>query len=85
MDSNLSTDYLLYQLNHHKFTNIMLSLHINDLGLEYKNITFAYKKHFGYIHFYNPEFIKVNINNDLANIYDNVQSAVNHIKSLTFY
>jgi hypothetical protein len=83
MDSTVSTDYLLYQLDLHQFTNINYSEHYNHLGIPYKYITFNYQKNYGYIQLYNPKFIKVNINNHLANIHDNIQSAINQLKSLT--
>jgi len=82
MDRQTSINYLIYQLDS-LFTNVVITDHPNHNGTGYTRITFTHDRMPGIIHFFNPTFIKVNTNNDLAMIYASVQQVVTGLKELT--
>ena len=83
MDRQTSIDYLIYQLDR-LFTNILITEHPTHNNTGYTQITFNHDRNFGQIQFFNPKFIKININNGLSQIYDSVQKAITELKELTF-
>jgi hypothetical protein len=82
MDKQTSINYLVYQLES-LFTNVLVANYPNHRGTGYTQITFTHDKIPGIIKFFNPEFIKVNTNNDLYTVYDSVSQVVEELKGLT--
>ena len=83
MDRQTSIDYLLYQLNA-LFTNILITDHPNHHGTGHTQITFIHNKTHGNIQFFNPNFIKVSVNNNPVDIFASVQQVATQLKELTF-
>jgi hypothetical protein len=83
MDKQTSINYLVYQLES-LFTNVLVANYPNHRGTGYTQITFTHDKTPGTIQFFNPNFIKVNTNNDLYKIYDSLLEVVEELRGLTF-